>query len=151
MKLHFYWKSSPFPSSSSLFAWCTHSISISPSKNVTISFIRNTARLSGAAIFASDMQQCGWLGENTTDNSLIFNPPAGLPSPFTYKWVTCIVHIELRWHNVQVDSVKLSFSSFSVGCCINREKGYLLPIWVRKITCQCFNWMLQSSSGQVSW
>ena len=36
----------------------------------------------------------------------------------------------------------------SVGCCINREKGYLLPTWVWKITCQCFDWILQSSSGQ---
>ena len=31
---------------------------------------------------------------------------------------------------------------------IIREKGYLLPTWVWKITCWCFNWMLQLSSGQ---
>ena len=31
------------------------------------------------------------------------------------------------------------FSGFSVGCCINREKGYLLPTWVRKITCWRFD------------
>jgi len=41
-----------------------------------------------------------------------------------------------------------AFSGFSVGCCINREKGYLLPTWAQKITCRRFNWMLQSSSGQ---
>jgi len=29
-----------------------------------------------------------------------------------------------------------------------REKGYLLPTWARKITCQRFNWMVQSSSGR---
>ena len=29
-----------------------------------------------------------------------------------------------------------------------REKGYLLPTWVRKITCRRFDWMLQSSSGR---
>ena len=36
----------------------------------------------------------------------------------------------------------ISFSGFSVGCCINREKGYLLPTWARKKTCcvstECF-------------
>ena len=26
-------------------------------------------------------------------------------------------------------------------------RSYLLPTWVQKITCQCFDWMLQSSSG----
>ena len=30
------------------------------------------------------------------------------------------------------------FSGFSVGCCINREEGYLLPIWVRKTTLPTF-------------
>ena len=30
---------------------------------------------------------------------------------------------------------------------LTREKGYLLPTWAQKITCQCFDWMLQSSSG----
>ena len=37
----------------------------------------------------------------------------------------------------------------SINCIsLNREKGYLLPTWVRKIhvTCQCFDWMLQSVS-----
>ena len=36
----------------------------------------------------------------------------------------------------------ISFSDFSVGCCINREKDYLLPTWARKTTCcistECF-------------
>ena len=41
----------------------------------------------------------------------------------------------------------ITFSGFSVSCCINREKGYLLPTWAQKITCRHFNWMLQSSSG----
>ena len=84
---------SPFPpSSTSLFdSLPSH---IPPSKNVTISFIANTARLSGAAIFASDMQQCAWLGDNTTNDSLIFHPPEGLPSPFIYQLVTCILYIE---------------------------------------------------------
>ena len=41
-----------------------------------------------------------------------------------------------------------AFSGSSVGCCINKEKGYLLPTWTRKITCRRFNWMLQSSSGE---
>ena len=31
---------------------------------------------------------------------------------------------------------------------LNIEKGYLLLTWVQKIACQCFDWMLQSSSGQ---
>ena len=51
-------------------------------------FINNTARLSGAAIYASDMQQCGWLGSNhTTSDSLIFTLPEELQakSPFQYR------------------------------------------------------------------
>ena len=32
----------------------------------------------------------------------------------------------------------LFFNGFSVGCCINREKGYLLPTWVRKVTLPTF-------------
>ena len=58
-------------------------------QNVTIAFIENQARLSGASIFASDMQQCSWLGNNFTDSSLIFQPPEQLrtPSyPFQYRW-----------------------------------------------------------------
>ena len=31
--------------------------------------------------------------------------------------------------------------------CIGHEKGYLLSIWVWKITCQRLDWMLQLSSG----
>ena len=30
---------------------------------------------------------------------------------------------------------------------LHREKGYLLPTWVQKITCWCFDWILQLSSG----
>jgi len=33
------------------------------------------------------------------------------------------------------------------SCSVSRDKGYLLPTWVRKITCWHFDWMLQSSSG----
>lgn len=51
---------------------------------VTIKFMDNRARLSGAAIYASDMQQCSWLGANTTEGSLIFNPPENLTTPFEY-------------------------------------------------------------------
>ena len=40
------------------------------------------------------------------------------------------------------------FSGLSVSCCINRERGYLLPTWAWKISCQCFKWMLQLPSGQ---
>jgi len=36
----------------------------------------------------------------------------------------------------------VSFSGFSVSCCINEEKGYLLPTWAWKITFRHFNWML---------
>ncbi|CAI7990699.1 hypothetical protein GBAR_LOCUS524 [Geodia barretti] len=56
-------------------------------EDVAISFINNTARLSGAAIYASDMQQCSWLGNFTTDTSLIFTLPTELAdrSPFLYK------------------------------------------------------------------
>ena len=32
----------------------------------------------------------------------------------------------------------ITFSGFSVGCCLNREKGYLLPTWVRKISLPTF-------------
>ena len=31
------------------------------------------------------------------------------------------------------------------------REGYLLPTWARKITCRCFDWMLQSSSGGWWW
>ena len=32
---------------------------------------------------------------------------------------------------------------------MNEEEGYLLPTWARKITCQCFDWVLQSSSNMA--
>ena len=47
-----------------------------------------------------------------------------------------------RWTSIP------TFSGFSVGFCINEEEGYLLPTIARKITCRCFDWMLQSSSGR---
>ena len=62
-----------------------------PPQNVTIHFINNKARISGAAIYASDMQQCSWLGENFTNTSgtfFIFDPPNGSDSPFHYKYVS---------------------------------------------------------------
>ena len=81
-----------------------------PSQNVNISFINNTARLSGAAIYASDMQQCGWLGNNyTTSTSLIFDPPEDLPTPFYYECVVlptsivvclCGLYVLFLWKDV---------------------------------------------------
>jgi len=68
---------------------------------VTVEFRNNKARLSGASIFASDMQQCSWLGSNyTQENTLIFNPPQELlnsfPSyPFKYRLVWELV--ALAW------------------------------------------------------
>ena len=57
-----------------------------------IQFTRNQARLSGAAIFASDMQQCGWLGSFTSNTTIIFDPPDGVLNstsnyPFQYTYV----------------------------------------------------------------
>ena len=53
--------------------------------------MNNTARLSGASIYASDMQQCGWLGNDfTNDSTIIFNPPPPLNDssyPFQYVYV----------------------------------------------------------------
>ena len=46
-------------------------------------------------------------------------------------------HAWTKLHNEVMSWISGSyrcFSGFSVGCCINREKGYLLPTWVRKIT-----------------
>ena len=40
------------------------------------------------------------------------------------------------------------FSGLSVVGCIKFRTGYLLPTLARKITCQHFDWNLQSSSGQ---
>ena len=31
------------------------------------------------------------------------------------------------------------------------REDYLFPTWARKITCRCFDWMLQSSSGGWWW
>ena len=55
-----------------------------------MSFINNTARLSGAAIYASDLRRCSWLGnEYTNDTSLIFRPPENLSNstPFLFEYV----------------------------------------------------------------
>ena len=43
--------------------------------------------------------------------------------------------------------VPVSFSGFSVDFCINEEKVISYQLWDREITCQRFDWMLQSSSG----
>ena len=59
-------------------------------QNVNVSFINNTARLSGAAIYASDLRRCSWLGNNyTNDTSLIFRPPENLSNstPFYFEYV----------------------------------------------------------------
>ena len=62
------------------------SFNIFPFQGVSVSFKFNTARLSGAAIYASDLRRCSWLGNNFTDGtSLIFNPPDNIPhSPFNF-------------------------------------------------------------------
>ena len=75
-------------------------------QNVTIKFIENRARLSGAAIFSSDMQQCGWLGNIfTQENSLIFAPPDDMREmfpdyPFVYRYdnVVTVVMIGSIFH-----------------------------------------------------
>ncbi len=67
----------------------THTRKHKHTQNVSIRFINNTARLSGAAIYASDMQQCGWLGNLTTTTSLIFNPDLVDNSPFYYRYGRC--------------------------------------------------------------
>ncbi len=58
-------------------------------QGVNIHFINNTARLSGAAIYASDMQRCSWLGNDHADleNTVIFKPPANinLRTPFKFE------------------------------------------------------------------
>lgn len=57
-------------------------------QDVTIAFINNQARLSGASIFASDMQQCRWLGSNFS-TAIIFSPPEALNNsdyPFQYRY-----------------------------------------------------------------
>ena len=73
---------------------CNDTSDVAPQdwKNVSISFIRNTARLSGAAIYASDMQRCTWLANYTgndtfINNSTVFKLPADLNgrNPFNYK------------------------------------------------------------------
>ena len=69
----------------SLFLFLCFSISwCFPPQNVNIKFINNTARISGAAIYASDMQRCTWLGNVSSDNSTIFKLPEGIKSPFYY-------------------------------------------------------------------
>ena len=45
----------------------------------------------------------------------------------TIKNIRCVPSI-----NSHVYFMKPQVSGFSVGCCINREKGYLLPSWIRK-------------------
>jgi len=58
-------------------------------QDVRIRFINNTAGVSGAAVHASDMLQCGWLGLYTTDESTIFNYPENVSenvsNPFYYE------------------------------------------------------------------
>ena len=55
---------------------------------MSVRFIGNTARLSGAAIYASDLRRCSWLGnEYTNDTSLIFTPPPNLTTPFVFEYV----------------------------------------------------------------
>ena len=42
----------------------------------------------------------------------------------------------------------LIFFQWLLSWLLHKWRGYLLPTWARKITCQCFDWMLQSSSGE---
>lgn len=72
-------------------------------QNVTVSFYNNSARLSGAAVYASDMQLCSWLGPElttVTGQSIIFNYPDNLTvtPPFQYRCVhydTAFVYIAI--------------------------------------------------------
>ena len=66
---------------------------------MNVSFINNTARLSGAAIYASDLRRCSWLGNNYTDDtSLIFRPPEDLSNstPFLFEYVCVCVCVCVR-------------------------------------------------------
>ena len=49
----------------------------------------------------------------------------------------CMMCCKMAWHKVY-SICSFFFSGFSVGCCINRKKGYLLPTWVWKITLSTF-------------
>ena len=61
--------------------------------------------------------------------------------------------INLHYHSIMIvycteEVLKIfSFSSFSVGCCINRK--IMLPTWVWKITWRYFDWMLQLPFAQM--
>ena len=54
---------------------------------VSINFINNTAGLKGAAIYASDLRLCSWIGNDyPTDEYTIFELPKEIEhlSPFLY-------------------------------------------------------------------
>lgn len=58
-------------------------------QNVSVMFLNNSAGLSGAAIYASSMHQCAWLGSNySSDAKNIFLLPNEIAeqSPFWFKY-----------------------------------------------------------------
>lgn len=68
-------------------------------ENVSITFSGNHAELSGAAIYASDMGLCRWIGNEFTNAENLTNifrePPEAIAdlSPFLYRYV-----IDWNWH-----------------------------------------------------
>ena len=61
---------------------------------VSITFINNSAGLSGAAIYASDLRLCSWVGNDyPIDLYTIFELPQEIAhlSPFSYMYVNSVV------------------------------------------------------------
>ena len=56
-------------------------------QNVSISFINNTAKVGGAALYGSDLRRCSWLNVSVDDSMdhTIFTPPKDLSVPFIFQ------------------------------------------------------------------
>ena len=64
---------------------------------VSVTFINNSAGLGGAAIYASDLRLCSWVGNDyPLDNFTIFKLPEEIAhlSPFHYNYVLCCKAVE---------------------------------------------------------
>ena len=58
-------------------------------QNVSVKFLNNSAGVSGAAIYASSMHQCAWLGsKHSSDAKNVFLLPNEIAhqSPFYFKY-----------------------------------------------------------------
>lgn len=78
-------------------------------ENVSISFINNTAKVGGAALYGSDLRRCSWLNVSVDDSMdhTIFTPPKDLSVPFIFQGN----HLERNEDSDQIINVNMSLGT----------------------------------------